>query len=285
MFPNLRLIIGATVATMILVMVMGSGLLSFRDPQAGFADIPVVRRPLVQRAIVAEPDRQRLQMLAYARRSDELQRLLDLPVSPVKATLPSVTASYPFDVKPAVETVAVPLPAEAPATEAAAPAPVPADTVVAALAPSEPDPVSPVPSAPAAAPEPSQTNSAAPAKSAGKPETPVAPLAALTGEPDDGPAPDAKAVPGSVPESAIPAIERAPLPRLDPRATEARDPATSATTRPVQRRTIKKRAVRTVRLTRPRPSPPAAAAPAQAERPLPSLYDRNGFDTRNGVMW
>ena len=55
----------------------------------------------VQRALGAPADPQ-FRTLAYARRSDEWQRLLDLPASPGPAIEPPVTQSYPF-VVPAEE--------------------------------------------------------------------------------------------------------------------------------------------------------------------------------------
>ena len=280
MFPNLRLIIGATVATMILVMIMGSGLFSFRDPQNTIADIPEVRRPLVQRAIVGNPDRQQVRMLAYARRNDELQRLLELPAPPVQGTPPSVTDAYPFDVMPEAPGEST---AAAPAPQNAAP-----DAVVAALPPP---------------PEPAQTSAAAPnerpareAPVAAEPGTPPAfgkepeptspPLAALTEVPDE---PGDRST-GSVPESAIPAVEQAPLPRLDPRSSGPHDTVLKPSQPTIQRRHVRpntKRIVHAVRLPARRPQPPQAP-PAAIMRtvspdPLaqPSPSNTNAFDYRS----
>ena len=129
MFPNLRLIIGAAIATIALVIVMGSGVLSFRDPYRSIGDGPDVGRPLVQHSMVENPERHQIRLLAYARRNDELQRLLDLPTGPIHAYAPEASTAYTFkvtsppeDLSPSDEPAAVAEEASPPDTQASTPA-------------------------------------------------------------------------------------------------------------------------------------------------------------------
>ena len=182
MLPSLRLSLGAMIATFIVVLAASAGLVATRDPSRGFVDIPDVNRTLVQKAIMEEPEWQHFHLLAYARRTDELQRLLDLPVTPVPAIVEAVPPLAESPVETAVVSEPAPPPAQlaeesgaaqialhtepppqaAPAPLAAAPAP-PAP-VAAAPAPAD------VPTIEALLSEPSAPVSALPA-------TPAVPVA------------------------------------------------------------------------------------------------------------
>jgi hypothetical protein len=128
MLPNLRLILGTMIAT-VLVAAAGAGLLANREPRA--AGIPYVGRPLVQQAIAEDPDAQHFALLAYARRTDELQRLLELPFAPARAdaienagtaTSAPADAPTPDDAKPATMAALPPADGGASDAEVAAPA-------------------------------------------------------------------------------------------------------------------------------------------------------------------
>ncbi len=114
MLPSLRLSLGAMIATFVVVLAASAGLVATRDPSRGFVDIPDVNRTLVQKAIMEEPEWQHFHLLAYARRTDELQRLLDLPVTPV----PAIVEAVPPLAESPVETTVVSEPAPPPAEPA-----------------------------------------------------------------------------------------------------------------------------------------------------------------------
>ncbi len=114
MLPSLRLSHGAMIATFVVVLAASAGLVATRDPSRGFVDIPDVNRTLVQKAIMEEPEWQHFHLLAYARRTDELQRLLDLPVTP----LPAIVETAPPLAESPVETAVVSEPAAPPAQAA-----------------------------------------------------------------------------------------------------------------------------------------------------------------------
>src|SRR5262249_61607336 len=61
----------------------GGSLFGMREPGGRVAGVPDVSRMLVRQAIVEQPEN--IETLAYARRADELVRLRDLPVTPVRA--------------------------------------------------------------------------------------------------------------------------------------------------------------------------------------------------------
>lgn len=167
MLPNLRMILSAVIATCAVVLAASAGFIGSRDPSRGFADVPEVSRPLMQTAIMEEPEWQHFQLLAYARRADELQRLLELPVTPARAVVEipehaepaePVIANVPTLAEPEEEsgTVRVALQHDPVAAPAAAPAVVEADPADA------PAPVA-LPSEPSAAAEAIPTEPAAPA--------------------------------------------------------------------------------------------------------------------------
>jgi hypothetical protein len=213
MFPNLRLIIGAAIAIIALVMIMGSGVLSFRDPSRNIADVPDVRSPLVQHSIVANPEWQHIRMLAYARRIDELQRLLELPASPIQAYAPEPASAYPFKVT---------LPADDPS-----PSEAPAAAIVDIGPPDTQKPVGPPDVAPALAPilsdmPPSSDGLATPSPAASN-ETP-GDTSAMSDET------------GAIPASSVPAIERPPLPPTNPREALARTESSGAAASPTSGR-------------------------------------------------
>jgi len=86
MLPKLRIILAAVFATCAAVLALSAGILVARDPGNGFNGTPDVSRALARETTAAEPDSQ-LQLFAYSRRADELLRLRDLPVPPVRAVV------------------------------------------------------------------------------------------------------------------------------------------------------------------------------------------------------
>lgn len=87
MLPKLRIILAAVFATCAVVLALSAGMLGARPPGDDLSGVPEISRTLVRQAIVAEPDRQQFQLLAYSRRADELLRLRDLPVTPARAVV------------------------------------------------------------------------------------------------------------------------------------------------------------------------------------------------------
>jgi hypothetical protein len=91
MLPNLRTILAAMALTAILVTLVGTALMPVPgDPYIRSAGFPRVGQPLVQQAQVENPEWQQLHMLGYARRADELNRLLALSQlpAPISGELP-----------------------------------------------------------------------------------------------------------------------------------------------------------------------------------------------------
>ena len=83
MLPDLRTILAAMALTAILVTLVGTTLMPVPgDPYIRSAGFPRVGQPLVQQAQVENPEQQQLYMLGYARRADELNRLLTLSQLP-----------------------------------------------------------------------------------------------------------------------------------------------------------------------------------------------------------
>ena len=87
MLPNLRIILAAMIVTCAAVLALSAGMLGTRDPANNLTGVPGVSRALVRQAAVDEAEWQQFQLLGYSRRADELQRLRDLPVTPVRAVV------------------------------------------------------------------------------------------------------------------------------------------------------------------------------------------------------
>lgn len=238
MFPNLRLMLSASLATIVLVAIVGSSLVLFRPPPARMADMPEIVRPIMS---IADDNRPLQLFDAGTRRNEELQRLLALPPGPMRAYAAEPPAAFPYAVtaasSPAAATEATP--AEGSSVAATAPIAVPepistpagpvptevqAMAVVAALPEpaSQPEPVLQPEPQPVRQPEPT------PLAAATEPADPVTTATILS--PDS----IARAVPEtSVPEvetfpvSSIPAVDDAPIPRPKPQLALA-DPHASA---------------------------------------------------------
>jgi hypothetical protein len=131
MFPNLRLMLSASLAIIVLVAIVGSSLVLFRPPPARMADMPDIVRPVMA---IADDGRPPLRVDASARRSSELQRLLTLPSGPSRAYAAEPPAAFPYE----VTVVAAPAaPPSSPAQPASVEPQAPPATIVAAL-PEEP---------------------------------------------------------------------------------------------------------------------------------------------------
>jgi hypothetical protein len=87
MLPTLRVIFATVIAACAAVLAMSAGIIATHDPGEHLAGVPSMSRPLVQQAIVDNSQSQHLQLLAYARRADELARLRDLPTAPARAVI------------------------------------------------------------------------------------------------------------------------------------------------------------------------------------------------------
>jgi hypothetical protein len=254
MLPKLRIILVAVLATCAAALALSAGMVGARDP-GDLTGVPEVSRTLVRQAIVAEPDRDQVQLLAYSRRADELLRLRDLPLTPARAVVDYAERAQAR----AAKTVA----ADAPAAAS------PTDSVTAPAAASEPAPavVASVPAATADA-------LAAPAADSAASATPPAdapPLATIAMAPVANPrgdttAPTPVAQPASPPPRAD--TDTAPAPDAAPAETPAAsapsgdamvaavEPGASATTEmygPAKPRTEGKNPQRRAKLARPHP--------------------------------
>lgn len=213
------MLITLTVASAIAV-VASATLLGIREPGGRVAGVPDVSRMLVRQAIVEQPEN--IESLAYARRADELVRLRDLPVTPVRAVAeyaeraqdnasgkPGDSADAPVATPPAQDTPPAQAspPAEAPVAEAAAPSPPSEPAAVANL----PATTQPAADAVAATAPPAATQS----ETATKPD-PVAPPPAAT-QTETAAAPDPIA-----PTSATPLANEPPATARDPRQSDPR---------------------------------------------------------------
>jgi len=250
MLPNLRMILSAVIATCAVVLAASAGFMGSRDSFRGFADIPEVSRPLMQTAIMEEPEWQHFQLLAYARRADELQRLLELPVTPARAVV-----EIPERAEPAEPVIAnVPALAEPEEESGTARIALQHDAVaapVAAPAVAEPDPAD-VPPPVALASEPSPAAEAIPTEPAAPaPKTRLANVQA-----------------GSAQTAAV------RLPPKKPKIVVRPAPKTKA----AQATPRKKKAVRIARVRR---APPAASTGFPVELPAQPLFNDQRAPTRS----
>jgi hypothetical protein len=293
MFPNLRLIIGAAIASIALVITMGSGVLSLRDPYRTMGEVPELHRPFVQHSMVENPDWHRARSLASSRRNDELQRLRELPAGSVQADAPEPPTVYMFKVSPAPEELATPEdlapPPDEPAPEHASQLPEadePVTEPMAALPEAAPSPPPALPEAAADAPAPAQASEAQTAErappDAKETVTAVADPAPPSEPTADAPAEAAQA--GAIEASPVPAIERAPLPPRDPRTGLNR--AESAGSRPVPpavNRTVRakpRKAAQTARAGADRTIPASVAPPPFGVPPVSTPSQAELFSQR-----
>jgi hypothetical protein len=208
MLPTLRLILATVIAACAAVLAMSAGILGTHDPGEHLAGVPSMSRPMVRQAIVEDSEWQRSQVLAYTRRADELQRLRDLPITPVHALVEyAERAQKAAEEKRASAPVATPAPAPTiDAAEPAAPSPVneptavdaapsappaaqPAPAVIASAASTTPAPDAPPVIATGALPAETPTTTPAEAPAAVPAETPASPPVASLTEPATSPSP------------------------------------------------------------------------------------------------
>jgi hypothetical protein len=189
MLPSLRIILAAVIATCSAVLALSAGFLGTRNPAGNLSGLPDLSRPLVRQAIVEAPEGQQVQVLAYSRRADELQRLRELPVTPVRAV---VEYAEQAQARAAAAASAAPstAPVEAaPADSAAAPAAASeaATTTIVATAPAAATDVAREPAAdgpavaaapPADTPPPAATTATAPVANPPTDTTAATPVAA-----------------------------------------------------------------------------------------------------------
>jgi hypothetical protein len=137
MLPSLRIILAAVIAACAAVLTLSAGFLGSRDQAGNLSGVPDLSRPLVRQAIVEEPEWQQVQVLAYSRRADELQRLRELPVTPVRAVVEYAEQAQARAAEAASAAAAPTVaPVEAPAAEpAAAPAATSEPATIVATAP------------------------------------------------------------------------------------------------------------------------------------------------------
>ena len=217
MLPNLRVILAALIATCAAVLALSAGMVGTRDPGKNLAGVPEVSRALMRQAIVVEPEWQQFQLLAYSRRADELLRLRDLPVTPVRAVVEYAERAQAKAVEsasaPAAAAAPVTIAPDEPAIATAAVAHPPADTppapaissppVARPAVEASPSPaVAPV--APPANAPPSPVVAAAPAVANPPADLPPSPAAA-----DTSVAPPAVAAPADT--SPTPAVNSQPI--------------------------------------------------------------------------
>jgi hypothetical protein len=217
MLPKLRIIVAAVLATCAAVLALSAGMLGARDPGDDLTGVPEISRTLVRQAIVAEPDRQQVQLLAYSRRADELLRLRDLPTTPARAVVDYAEHAQAR----AAETTSTAAPAAtSPTNSVTAPA----------AAASEPEPA-------AAAPAPTAT-AEAPAAASATPPADAAPPATIAMAPVTNPHGDTTAaipVPPAGPRSVTAAPDAAPAnvataPAADEAPAETAAPTASGDT-------------------------------------------------------
>jgi len=189
--------------------------LGARNPGNDLAGVPEVSRALVRQAIVADPDRQQVQLLAYSRRADELLRLRELPATPSRAVVDYVEQSQAR----AAETASAP-PAPDSATAPATAVSEPPATTVASTSAATPTADAPAAPAAAAVASPSTDTPSAVALAPlaiGQPASPP-PAAAVAAAPVGAPADAASASarePSAAPTETPAASTAAPAPSGD----------------------------------------------------------------------
>jgi len=198
MLPDLRLVFAAIAVTILLVMKLGSNIVSISpEPAIGAADL--VRRPFVPQALPDNPDRRQLQTLAVSRRLDELHRLLDLPTGRVSSyadpssdgrsgtTTTAADRQAGDDSPPSNPLLAPPQP-ETTQKETSDAAPTPAMrndvvTTTPTATPPEPEATGSIPAdQPATAASPNETNTQATSASALNPDATATRIANVTAE-------------------------------------------------------------------------------------------------------
>jgi hypothetical protein len=247
MLPTLRLILATVIAACAAVLAMSAGIIGTHDPGEHLAGVPSMSRPLVRQAIIEDSEWQRSQVLAYTRRADELQRLRDLPITPVHALVEYAEraqkaaeekrASTPIDTPAPAPTVdaaepAVPPPVNEPGAVAAAPgAPStaqPTPAVIAGASSATPAPDAPPAAATGALSAETPASTPAEAPAAVPAETPASPPVASLTEPANSPSPPI--APTII--ASTPAATPAEAPASDPIETPAPQSVASLTEAP-----------------------------------------------------
>jgi hypothetical protein len=230
MLPKLRIILAAVLATCAAVLALSAGMLGTRDPGNDLSGVPEMSRTLVRQAIVAAPDWQQSQLLAYSRRADELLRLRDLPVTPARAVVDYAEHAQAR----AAETTSAPAApaapptadsATAPAAAASEPAPTTVASIPAATPPTDAPPPAMVAMASVATPH-GDTTAATPVEQPAS----ASPAPTMTTAPVTAPPADTASV--SLPAVTAPAHTAAiPAPTAAPAETPAAAPAASDDTK------------------------------------------------------
>lgn len=215
MLPKLRIILTAMIGTCAAVLALSAGMLRARDPNNHLSGVPAVSRPLMRQAIVEEPEWRQVQVFAYTRRADELLRLRDLPMTPVRAVIEYAEQAQAKAESAGAPPAPVAIPAEASATAAAQAA------AVAAIA------AAPIAESTAALAEPSAALLATPAADSAMAPAPTPTLVATApAAPSDAPsAPAADSTSVAMPpaDTAVvaPALAATPAADTAPAATIA----------------------------------------------------------------
>jgi hypothetical protein len=257
MFPTLRLILSASIATVVTVALVGSGVLLFLPAPLRFADVSEAMRPV--RSII-EDAHPIPRFDTAGRRSEELRRLLSLPVGPSRAYAAEPPRTFPYQ----LDTTPVDEADDVGATDAALSPP---PSVVAAL----PAPVAPVraDSTAAAAVETTSPNTEAPAEPA--PGEARSGEVVVESEPVQAASPPSDAT--AMPPTKVVVVEPAATAR--PLTREAKPPVRSR----LHAKAKKSRPALAERIRRPLP-PPTEFETEQGHYPF--LGYGNNWDNRNG---